>query len=187
LFDISFAGPAAGGIASLLLLVVGLLLSHSGSAFQIPVQFFQGSVLVGLLARVFLGGSLQAALVDVHPLTIVGWLGLVVTALNLMPAGQLDGGRVVQAIYGRKTARRATIATLIVLGIVALANPGNPLVLYWAIVILFLQRSLERPSLNEITEPDDTRAILGLLALFLMVATLIPLTPALAVRLGIGS
>ena len=187
LFDISFAGPAAGAIASLLLLVVGLLLSHSGSAFQIPVQFFQGSVLVGLLARVFLGGSLQAALVDVHPLTIVGWLGLVVTALNLMPAGQLDGGRVVQAIYGRKTARRATIATLIVLGIVALANPGNPLVLYWAIVILFLQRSLERPSLNEITEPDDTRAILGLLALFLMVATLIPLTPALAVRLGIGS
>ena len=187
LFDISFAGPAAGGIASLLLLVVGLILSHSGSAFQIPVQFFQGSVLVGLVARVFLGASLQAALVDVHPLTIVGWLGLVVTALNLMPAGQLDGGRVVQAIYGRKTARRATIATLIVLAIVALANPGNPLVLYWAIVILFLQRSLERPSLNEITEPDDTRAILGLLALFLMVATLIPLTPALAVRLGIGS
>ena len=187
LFDISFAGPAAVGIVSVLILIMGFLLSHDGSAFQIPVQFFQGSVLVGLLARIFLGTSLQATLVDVHPLTIVGWLGLVVTALNLMPAGQLDGGRVVQAIYGRKTARRTTIATLVVLGIVALANPANPLVLYWAIVILFLQRSLERPSLNEITEPDDTRAILGLIALFLMVATLIPLTPALAVRLGIGS
>jgi membrane-associated protease RseP (regulator of RpoE activity) len=129
---------------------------------------------------------MAANLVDVHPLTIVGWLGLVVSALNMMPAGQLDGGRVVQAIYGRKTARRTTIATLIILGIVALVNPANPLVLYWAIVILFLQRSLERPSLNEITEPDDTRAILGLIALFLMVATLIPLTPGLAVRLGIG-
>jgi membrane-associated protease RseP (regulator of RpoE activity) len=186
LFDISIAGPAAGGIVSLLLLGVGFLLSHSGSAFQIPVQFFQGSVLVGLLARVFLGASLQAPLVDVHPLTIVGWLGLVVTSLNLMPAGQLDGGRIVQAIYGRKTARRATVATLIVLGFVALVNPANPIVLYWAIVILFLQRSLERPSLNEITEPDDTRALLGLVALFLMVATLIPLTPAFAIRLGIG-
>lgn len=186
LFDISFAGPAAGGIVSILLLIVGLVLSHEGSTFQIPVQFFQGSVLVGLLARTFLGASLQANLVDVHPLTIVGWLGLVVTALNLMPAGQLDGGRFVQAIYGRKTARRTTIATLVILGIVALANPANPLVLYWAIVILFLQRSLERPSLNEITEPDDTRAILGLVALFLMVATLMPLTPALAARLGIG-
>jgi membrane-associated protease RseP (regulator of RpoE activity) len=72
------------------------------------------------------------------------------------------------------------------LGIVALLNPSNPIIIYWAIVILFLQRSLERPSLNEITEPDDTRAILGLLALFLTVATLIPLTPALAGRLGVG-
>ena len=187
LFDISIAGPAAGGIVSLLMLVTGLVLSHEGSAFQVPAQFFQGSVLVGTLARIFLGASLQNTLVDVHPLTIVGWLGLLVTALNLMPAGQLDGGRVVQAIYGRKTARRATIATMIVLGIVALVNPANPIVLYWAIVILFLQRSLERPSLNEITEPDDTRAIIGLLALFLMVATLIPFTPALAIRLGIGS
>jgi membrane-associated protease RseP (regulator of RpoE activity) len=164
----------------------GLILSHDGSTFQVPAQFFQGSVLVGVIARVFLGASLQATLVDVHPLTIIGWLGLVVTALNLMPAGQLDGGRVVQAIYGRKTARRATVATLVVLGIVALVNPANPIVLYWAIVILFLQRSLERPSLNEITEPDDTRAIWGLVALFLMVATLIPLTPGVAARLGIG-
>jgi membrane-associated protease RseP (regulator of RpoE activity) len=186
LFDISIAGPAAGGIVSLLMLIAGLVLSHDGSAFQVPAQFFQGSVLVGVLARIFLGASVQTTLVDVHPLTIVGWLGLVVTALNLMPAGQLDGGRIVQAIYGRKIARRATVATVIVLGIVALVNPANPIVLYWAIVILFLQRSLERPSLNEITEPNDTRAILGLVALFLMVATLIPLNPALAGRLGIG-
>lgn len=186
LFDISIAGPIAGGLVSLVLLITGLILSHEGSAFQVPAQFFQGSILVGTLAKIFLGASLKATLVDVHQLTIVGWLGLVVTALNLMPAGQLDGGRVVQAIYGRKTARRATIATLVVLGIVALVNPANPIVLYWAIVILFLQRSLERPSLNEITEPDDTRAILGLVVLFLMVATLIPWTPALAVRLGIG-
>jgi membrane-associated protease RseP (regulator of RpoE activity) len=186
LFDISLAGPAAGGLVSLLLLIGGLLLSHDGSAFQVPAQFFQGSVLVGTLARVILGSALQETIVDVHPLMIIGWLGLVVTALNLMPAGQLDGGRIVQAIYGRKTALRTTIATLVVLGIITLANPANPLVLYWAIVILFLQRSLERPSLNELTEPDDTRAILGLLLLFLMVAMLIPLNPALAGRLGIG-
>jgi membrane-associated protease RseP (regulator of RpoE activity) len=186
LFDIALAGPAIGGITSLLMLILGLSLSHEGSAFQIPVQFFQSSLLVGSLARVVLGSSLEASVVDVHPLTVIGWLGLVITALNLMPAGQLDGGRIVQAIYGRKTARRTTIATLVLLGIVALLNPSNPIIIYWAIVILFLQRSLERPSLNEITEPDDTRAILGLLALFLTVATLIPLTPALAGRLGVG-
>ncbi|BAY24347.1 peptidase M50 [Calothrix sp. NIES-2100] len=183
LFDVALAGPAAGGIVSLLMLIVGLLLSHPGSLFQIPNQFFQGSILVGSLARVVLGSALQSPQVNVHPLVVIGWLGLVITALNLMPAGQLDGGRIVQAIYGRKTAGRATLATLILLGIVSLANP---LAMYWAILILFLQRDLERPSLNEISEPDDARAALGLLALFLMISTLLPLTPGLAGRLGIG-
>jgi len=183
LFDIALAGPAFGGIVSLVMLVTGLLLSHPGNLFQLPNQFFQGSILVGSLARVVLGAAVKAPLVNVHPLVIIGWLGLVITALNLMPAGQLDGGRIVQAIYGRKTAGRATFATLILLGLVSL---GNPLAMYWAIVIVFLQRDLERPSLNEVTEPDDARAALGLLALFLMISTLLPLTPALAGRLGIG-
>ncbi len=186
LFDIALAGPAAGGLVSLLLLIIGLLLSHEGSLFQMPAQFFQGSILVGTLAKVVLGSALQQTIVALHPLTIVGWLGLVITALNLMPAGQLDGGRIVQAIYGRSIARITTIATLVLLGIVSLINPSNPLILYWAIIILFLQRGAERPSLNEITEPDDARAALGLLALFLMVATLLPLAPGLAGRLGIG-
>lgn len=183
LFDIAFAGPIAGGVLALLLLISGLLLSHQGSLFQIPSEFFQGSILVGTLSRVVLGDALKQPLVDIHPLVVVGWLGLVLTAINLMPAGQLDGGRIVQAIYGRKVAGRATITTLIVLGLAALVNP---LALYWAIIILFLQRDLERPALNELTEPDDARAALGLLALFLMVATLLPLTPSLAGRLGIG-
>ncbi|MEM8637257.1 MAG: site-2 protease family protein [Cyanobacteria bacterium P01_G01_bin.54] len=186
LFDIAFAGPAAGGLFSLLLLAGGLLLSHSGSLFTLPTEFFQGSILVGTLAKAILGDRLTQTVVDIHPLTMVGWIGLVITALNLMPAGQLDGGRIVQAIYGRKTARRTTIATLVILGIVAIVNPGNPIPLYWGIVILFLQRDLERPSLNELSEPDDARAALGLLVLFLMLATLIPLSPALAGRLGIG-
>lgn len=184
LFDIALAGPAFGGLVSLGMLLAGLLLSHQGSFFQVPTEFFQGSILVGTLARLVLRESLQQPLVDVHPLVVLGWLGLVINALNLLPAGQLDGGRVVQAIYGRKVAGRTTIGTVIVLGLASLVNP---LALYWAIVVLFLQRDLERPSLNELTEPDDARAALGLLALFLMVTTLLPLTPSLAGRLGIGS
>ena len=186
LFDIALAGPACGGLVSFILLILGLVLSHPGSLFQVPSQFFQGSILVGALAKIVLGDALQNPLVDVNPITIVGWLGLVITALNLMPAGQLDGGRIIQAVYGRKIARRTTLATLIILGIVTLVNPSNPIPLYWAVVIIFLQRDLERPSLNELSEPDDARAAWGLLALFLMLVTLIPLSPTLAGNLGIG-
>lgn len=184
LFDVAFAGPAAGGLLSLLMLISGLFLSHPGSLFKVPTEFFQGSVLVGLLSRVILGSQLQQTSVDISPLALIGWFGLVITALNLMPAGQLDGGRIMQAIYGRKIAGRSTLATFIVLAIASLANP---LALYWALVILILQRNLERPSLNELTEPNDRRAALGLLVLFLMLAILFPLTPGLAKGLGIGA
>ncbi|MEM9118547.1 MAG: site-2 protease family protein [Cyanobacteria bacterium P01_F01_bin.56] len=183
LFDVAIAGPAVGGLLSFSLLILGLVLSHPGSDFQLPVEFFQGSVLVGTLAKVVLGKALTQPLVDIHPFVLVGWLGLIITALNLLPAGQLDGGRIVQSIYGRKTAGRATVITLIILAIASLANP---LALYWAVLILFLQRNQERPATNELTEPDDARAALGLLALFLTLAALLPLTPALAGRLGIG-
>lgn len=184
LFDISFAGPAAGGLLSLAMLVVGLLLSHPGSMYQLPVEFFQQSILVGTLTRTVLGDTLQTVdLVDVDPLVITGWLGLVITALNVMPAGRIDGGRIVQAIYGRKIAGRATAVTFVILTIVALANP---LALYWAALILFLQRGEERPCLDDLSEPDDARAALALLLLFLMLATLLPLSPSLAGRLGIG-
>ncbi len=183
LFDVAFAGPAAGGLVSLGMLLIGLVLSHEGSFFQIPSDFFQGSILVGTLSKVVLGNALQQPIVDVHPLVIMGWLGLVINAINLMPAGQLDGGRIMQAIYGRKIAGRATLATILVLG---LASFVSPLALYWAVVILILQRNLERPCLNDLKETDDARAALGLLALFLMLATLLPLTPGLAGRLGIG-
>lgn len=186
LFDIAFAGPAIGGIVSLLMLVVGLLLSHPGSGLEIPALFFQGSILVGALAKIVLGATIHQATLSIHPLVIIGWLGLVINALNLMPAGQLDGGKIVQAIYGRKTAQRSTIVTLVILAFVAFFNPANLVIFYWLILVGFLQRGLERPSLDEITEPNDARAALGLLALFLMAATVIPFSPELAGRLGIG-
>ncbi|MGR3273548.1 site-2 protease family protein [Acaryochloris marina] len=183
LFDIAFSGPAAGGLFSLTLLILGLILSPSSPILPLDISFLRGSIFVGTLARLFLGDTLQVSSILVHPLVGVGWLGLVITALNLMPAGSLDGGRIIQAIYGRKIARLSTWITLVILALIAIANP---IALYWAIIILLLQRDLERPSLNELTEPDDTRAALGLAALFIMVAILLPLSPSLATRIGIG-
>ncbi|MGG6269160.1 site-2 protease family protein [Leptolyngbya sp. AN03gr2] len=183
LFDIAVAGPIAGGLVAFGMLVTGLFLSHEGAGFKVPSQFFEGSILVGTLARVIMGTAVQQSIVEVNPLVVLGWIGLVVTAINVMPAGQLDGGRIVQAVYGRKIASRATVATIVILGLASLVNP---LALYWAIVIVVLQRNPERPSLNEISEPDDARAAIALVVLFLMVMILLPLTPSLAGRLGIG-
>ena len=190
LFDVAFAGPAVSGLLSLFLVLSGLFLSSSDTSLtetspllSFPTPLFQGSILIGGLARLFMGAAIRNDFVAVHPFFVIGWLGLVITAINLIPAGQLDGGRLVQAVYGRKVAGRTTLVSIIFLAIASLVNP---LALYWAIIILFLQRDLERPTLNDLIEPDDTRAALGLAALLIMILVLIPLTPSLAYRLGIG-
>ncbi|MGA1625226.1 MAG: site-2 protease family protein, partial [Prochlorothrix sp.] len=184
LFDISIAGPAIGGALALLCLLAGMVLPAGDLAIELPTPFFQGSLLVGSIARVVLGGQLQENFVNLHPLFVAGWLGLVITALNLVPLGQLDGGRIVQAIYGRKVAGRTTIVAIVFL---VVASFFNPIALYWAILSVFLQRQQERPNLEEITEPDDTRALWGLVALLLTLLVLLPFTPALAARFGIGA
>lgn len=184
LFDVAFAGPAAGGLLSLLMLVGGLALSIQGGTIEVPTVVLEGSMIVGVLSRTILGAAeVQADFVQVHPLVIVGWLGLVINGLNLLPAGQLDGGRILQAIYGRKVAGRVGFVTLVLLAIASLANP---VALYWAVLILFVQRQPERPNLDELTEPNDTRAALCLLGLLLVLGALLPLTPSLAGQLGIG-
>ena len=185
LFDIAIAPAVVSGLLSLGLLLVGLYLSAIGlCSIDIPSQIFQASVLAGTLAKLFLGDALHTNFVSIHPLVILGWLGSVITALNLMPAGQLDGGRIVQSIYGRRTASWTTVLTLIFL---VIATVINPLALYWGGIILILLRDLERPMLNELSELDGDREALGVVALFWMLITLLPLTSGVAERLGIGS
>jgi len=163
-----------------------LIFSHPGSLLQMTTQSFQKSILISVLAKFILGDQLKNSIIDINPLFIIGWLGLIITALNLMPAGQLDGGRILQSIYGRETVRKSTIITLIILGIVTILNPTNPIPLYWIMFILFLQRDTEKPSLNELTEPNNIRAILALISISIMLLILMPLNSLLVESLGMG-
>jgi membrane-associated protease RseP (regulator of RpoE activity) len=109
----------------------------------------------------------------VAAVALAGWAGLLVTGLNLMPAGQLDGGHVLYALFGRRLARYASMFVAGVL--VALGFMWNGWWLWAVLVALFGQQPA--PVLNEIT-PLDARgralAILGIVA-FVLVFTPIPL------------
>jgi Peptidase family M50 len=184
LFDLAIAPGIASGLISLFILVVGLVATADKLGdLEVPSQIFQYSVFVGILAKSILGDALAVDLISISPLVVIGWLGLTITALNLLPAGQLDGGRIVQAIYGRKTAAITTLLTLLLLALAALINPIS---LYWAGIILILLRDQERPMLNEISELDSDRDIWGIVALFWMILLILPMTPMVAARLGIG-
>jgi Zn-dependent protease len=106
LFDVGAAGPVAGLIVALPLLVIGLCLSTVGPAS--PDSMIEGnSVLYALLKLAVFHRWLPGGGVDVnlHPMAFAAWVGLLVTMINLMPIGQLDGGHVARAVLGDRHER----------------------------------------------------------------------------------
>lgn len=202
LLDIGIAGPLAGLVVAIPVLFIGLFLSQVGPVNSHPGQMFvlEGNSILYLLtkyavfgeflpapatygglspilywARYFFTGQplpIGGQDVLVHPVAWAGWAGLLVTALNLIPAGQLDGGHVIFVLLGRK-ARYLQPVILSVLVLLGFVWNGWWL---WAAIIFFLGRVFAEP-LDQITRLDPRRrrvAIFGLVV-FVLVFTPVPL------------
>ncbi|GER51997.1 ethylene-dependent gravitropism-deficient andyellow-green 1 [Striga asiatica] len=196
LVDISLAGPFAGAALSFSMFTVGLLLSSNpsvaGELIQVPSMLFQGSLLLGLISRAFLGyATLHASTVSIHPLVIAGWCGLTSSAFNMLPVGCLDGGRAMQGAFGKTALIFSGLATysLLGLGVISfsfLHQLGGPLSLPWGLYVLICQRAPEKPCLNDVTEVGAWRKAVFVAATVLVVMTLLPVWDELAEELGIG-
>jgi membrane-associated protease RseP (regulator of RpoE activity) len=103
------------------------------------------------------------------------------TALNLMPVGQLDGGHIVHAMFGQRTAAIIGQITRLLMLVLALIQPDF---LIWAI-LLFLMPITDQPALNDVTELNNWRDFLGLIALVVLIMILLPLPGSLAHWLNI--
>jgi membrane-associated protease RseP (regulator of RpoE activity) len=130
LFDMGAAGPWAGFVVALPAMVLGLRLSTvSVEPVAGPVYMLGDSLLTGALARLVLGANPDT--VVLHPVAFAAWAGLLVTSLNLLPAGQLDGGHVLYAARGRRT----LLLPAMLLGmLVWLAATGSGFWVVWAVV-----------------------------------------------------
>ena len=183
LFDVAVAGPLGGIIIAIPLLFWGLSLSeivpltNQSSLLNFQALNPQFSLLLSILAKLALGSNLIAGkAIHLHPLAVAGYVGIIVTALNLMPVGQLDGGHIVHAMYGQKTAIIIGQLTRLFMFILALVQPDF---LLWAIILLLMPVS-DQPALNDVTELDNKRDLLGLFSLALLLSILLPLPEAVA-------
>ncbi|MGB7086670.1 MAG: site-2 protease family protein [Phormidesmis sp.] len=186
LFDIGIAGPLSGLVVSLPILLWGL--AHSTvvplvipPGEQSQLLTFEAldpsrSIMLLVASKLALGSALQAgSALQLHPVAISGCLGLIVTALNLMPVGQLDGGHIVHAMYGQRTAAVVSqIARLLMLLISFVYNEF----FLWAILLLFIPAA--EPALNDVSELNGGRDALGLLSLTLLVLIILPAPSTLA-------
>ncbi|MCA2716955.1 MULTISPECIES: site-2 protease family protein [Microcystis] len=183
LFDVAVAGPLGGIIIAIPLLFWGLSLSeivpltNQSSLLTFQSLNPQFSFLLSIVAKLALGSNLIAGkAIHLHPLAVAGYVGIIVTALNLMPVGQLDGGHIVHAMYGQKTAIIIGQLTRLFMFILALVQPDF---LLWAIILLLMPVS-DQPALNDVTELDNKRDLLGLFSLALLLSILLPLPEAVA-------
>ena len=202
LLDIGLTGPLAGFIVAVPITILGLWLSQVEILPNpLPTGFgFEGNSLLYLLLKFlvhgqwlphpasygglapmlywvryfFMGIPLPAGGIDVvvHPVAWAGWAGLLVTGLNLLPAGQLDGGHLIYVLMGRKSKKLYPLILGLLL-IMGLVWSGWWL---WAFLILMFGRAHAEP-LDQITELDPKRKFMARLGLvvFILVFTPIPM------------
>ncbi|KZV51643.1 hypothetical protein F511_20560 [Dorcoceras hygrometricum] len=173
LLKFSIAGPLAGFSFGFVLLLLGFLLPPPDElGLLVDGSVFHESLLVGALAKLFLGDVLkEGSPIAVNPLVIWAWAGLLINAINSIPAGELDGGRISFAIWGRKVSARFTTASLVLLG---LGSLSNDVAFYWLVLIFFLQRGPIAPLSEEVTDPGQLYVSVGVVVLLLGVLVCLP-------------
>ncbi|MGH7298920.1 MAG: site-2 protease family protein [Candidatus Rokuibacteriota bacterium] len=174
LFDIAVAGPLAGLVVAVPALLLGLQWSRVGMVPDQGTLTFGDSLLMRLLTWMVFGTIPPGMDVFVHPVALAGWVGLFVTALNLFPVGQLDGGRIAYALVGpwHRQVSIATFVALLALG--AIFHSANWIV--FGALVLLLMGFHHAPPLDDLTPLSRRRYALGLFCLILLIA-LIPPVP----------
>ena len=200
LLDIGIAGPLAGLVVAIPVLLIGLSLSQVTRLPSLPASTLQmeGNSVLYLLSKFAVFGQLlpsPATFAGINPVLYwlqyfftgspapiggldvnlsqvawAGWIGLLVTAMNLIPAGQLDGGHVLYVLFGRKKARN--ILPFVLGGLVLLGFFWMGWWL-WAALIFLLGRSYAEP-LDQITPLDGRRKALAVIGLIVFLLTFSP-------------
>jgi len=174
LFDIAAAGPLAGLVIAIPAMLFGLAWSTVARVPPGDHVVFGDSLLMRLLVYLMFGRLPEGMDVFIHPVALAGWVGLFVTALNLFPVGQLDGGRIAYALFGRRhrLVGIGTFAALLALGMVT--GAANWVV--WAALLFFLVGFHHSPPLDDVTPLTPGRWVVGAFCLILLVL-LIPPVP----------
>ena len=194
MFDIGIAGPIAGFVATLIVLIYGFLtlpgieyLYDIHPEYRELAQLPEGDLTFGTTILYWL---MSQALTDPsvsfvpsmnemyhYPFLCVGWFGLFVTAMNLIPVGQLDGGHIAYAMFGiqHQIIARTSFATLLVIGLAGflpLAGVYTPIGwtgwLFWAIILFFVIK-VDHPPIDDPTELDPNRMLIGWLSFAMLI------------------
>ena len=172
LMEIGVAGPIAGFIVAVPTLIIGLFLSEVVAATGERGFSFGSSVIMIILSKAILGVTPLSVdfNIQLHPIALAGWVGLFVTAINLFPIGQLDGGHILHALLGKKSQVWAKLFLVFLLFLMYFwPNWG-----IWALLLLFFTRFKSAPLEDEEVLPQRIHKKAGYAAIAIFVLTFIP-------------
>ena len=201
MFDIGAAGPISGFVACLFVLIYGFThLPPVNYLLQIHPDYFSSSYGKGAIGLEFGGTILFSALQHLftnanefvppmseiyhYPFLCVGWFGLFVTAMNLIPVGQLDGGHVIFSMFGEKKHEAIASVSMILLLFLGILGILNSLLnmnikfgwsgwLFWAFVLYFFIR-IKHPPVYQFEELGLVRKIIGYIAIIIFIISFSP-------------
>lgn len=179
LVEIGASGPIAGAIVAIPLLLVGLSMSHyEGASVPLPFAVEGSSLILELLCWIRFGDFSFNGVLLCHPTAMAAWFGLFVTALNLLPIGQLDGGHVIYALFGPRVAKVVSGVFFMLLVPMGLVWPGW---VFFGLLVFFLGLR-HPPPMDPYTPLGWKRRLLGCAAIVLFLLTFVPV-PSAASRL----
>jgi membrane-associated protease RseP (regulator of RpoE activity) len=170
LLDIGAAGPLVGVVVSIPLVALGLSLSEIKQIEGQVGTNLGDSILLWLISWLVVGPIPPGYDVVIHPVGFAGWIGLLVTSLNLLPVGQLDGGHVVYALLGERQNR---ISKFVFVGLLALGVLGWEGWLVWG-VLLFIMGFRHPPPVEWWVPLDRKRKVIGWVTMAVFILTFIP-------------
>ena len=168
LFDIGVAGPIAGFVV----LIPALLIGMSWSSTVLVPDDFEGMILgtplaFDLAARVFFPEVPAGHSLNIHPLVFAAWFGMLATALNLLPFGQLDGGHLMYALIGRRSVWVSYATVLVAVGLTLYSMSWAVLTLMM-LVMMFLFGTRHPTVWNEYEGLDGRRVAVFLFAIIML-------------------
>ena len=164
LFDIGVTGPISGFLVSLPFTIAGIFMSTVEVPTGVGRQLGEPLLFV-ILQKVLIGDIEQGFDLVLHPFAYAGWVGLFVTALNLLPVGQLDGGHVIYAVFGDKSKSIFRICIVLLAMLALFYNPGwlTLVILLLLLACVILSHMTVKPGL---TQEERLSQCLYLLSLF---------------------
>lgn len=174
-FDIGIAGPLAGLVFAIPLVLYGLWVSPVGPLPQAPYCCLEGNSIFYYLAKwAIFGQFLPSETMDVSlgPVAWAGWVGLLVTGINLLPAGQLDGGRITQALIGTEALDQLFWPVVGTLVLFSFLSEGGTW-LFMVMLLLAFRGRYEEP-LDGVTKLDPKRRILGIITMIIFLLIFVP-------------